>query len=324
MRSSLKILGLAAVAAFGFMSAAYADEPYLGVYLIDETENKDGAVIEGVKGDSPAGKAGLKKGDLIVAFNGKKTPNGKALIEAITSASPGATVEMIASRDGWQRKMSLTLGRSNPEAESETPAAKPDPAPSGGSGFLGVYLAPGEGEGAHVDGTVRGSPARKAGLKKGDVITSINGKSVGNEQDLIAVLGQSRVGAKVDLVVRREGWDKRVSITLGVRSEEPPASPEQPEAPEQPSAEGKSGYLGIAIEESNGKVVVDEVEAGSPAEKGAMKKGDVIVSVNGSPVASGSDLGGVLSKCSAGDTVTMVIERGGWKRTIKITLGTRP
>ena len=67
---TLKVLALASFLFVGFIAGASAAEPYLGVYLVDEMDSKNGAVVEDVKAGSPAAAAGLKKGDVITKFNG--------------------------------------------------------------------------------------------------------------------------------------------------------------------------------------------------------------------------------------------------------------
>lgn len=323
---TLKILALALSVGLGVATSAFAGGAYVGVYLIEETENTKGAVIEGVKEGSPAAKVGLKKGDLIVKFNGKKTPNGAALIKQIMKAEAGAKVEVVAERDGWRRKFSMTLGANNPEAaeRSKPKKAPKSTAKSSEPGFLGIYLAQGEGKGAVVDGTVKGSPAREVGLKKGDVIVGIGDKRVETEQDLIAQLQGSKVGDKINLRVAREGWVKKVTVTLGRRPAREDAQPAPKPTPKPaPKAEKQPGFLGVALNEANGKVTIDEVSAGSPADKSALKKGDVILSINGAAISSIDGLAKVMTGKYAGDELTIVISRDGWKRTVKLTLGVR-
>lgn len=321
MRSNWKTMALALALTFGMSGFAFAGDAYLGVYLVDEKDGTNGAVVEGVKEGSPAAKAGIKKGDLILDFNGTKTPNGHSLIDALGGAKAGDKVAMTVSRGGWGKKVELTLGGNNPEAEKTEPAKK-GPAPKAGqTGFLGIYLKPGQGKGAIIDGTVKGSPARKAGLKQDDVIVGINGKQVNDEQVLIEVLRATKPGDKITLKVARGGWAKDVEIVLGNR----PAPEDNNDTPKaapgpKPSAK-KRGFLGVALDEKNGQVVIDEVQAGSPADKAALKKGDVVLAVNGTKIGSIDDLAKAMKGLYAGDTLDLVISREGWKRNLKVTLG---
>jgi S1-C subfamily serine protease len=324
MMRTLKTFALVVALALGTCTQAFADSPYLGVYLVEETDSKNGALVEGVKEGSPAHKAGIRKGDIILKYNGVATPNGATLIKQILASNPGGKVTMVASRNGWNKNVQLTLGSSNPEA-APTPAPKATPQ-GNNPGFLGVYLAGGDGKGAHVDGTVKDSPARKMGLKKGDVIVGVNGKSVSDEQDLIAQLKGLKAGTKLKLRVVRDGWGKDVNITLGARPARPapegttPAPKKATPKKATPKSANKRGVFGVALDETKAGVVVDEVQAGSAADKGAIVKGDVVIAVNGKKIGSIDDFAAALKGKMAGETLTVVISRDGWKRTVKVTL----
>jgi putative serine protease PepD len=86
--------------------------------------------------------------------------------------------------------------------------------------YVGVRIA-GVTGGARITQVVSGSPAAKAGLKVGDVITAFNGKPVTSADELTAAVSAARVGQKVPVTVRRSGAAKHLSLTLGVQ----PASP---------------------------------------------------------------------------------------------------
>ena len=133
-----------------------------------------------------------------------------------------------------------------------------------------------------------------------------------------------RMCDKINLRVAREGWVKKVTVTLGRRPAREDAQPAPKPTPKPaPKAEKQPGFLGVALNEANGKVTIDEVSAGSPADKSALKKGDVILSINGAAISSIDGLAKVMTGKYAGDELTIVISRDGWKRTVKLTLGVR-
>ena len=68
--------------------------------------------------------------------------------------------------------------------------------------------------------------------------------------------------------------------------------------------------------------VVKEVVAGSAAEKAGIQPGDIVISVNGVPISSSSDLTATIRSLAAGTTTDLVIVRGGKPQTITVTLGT--
>ncbi|HEY2355415.1 MAG TPA: trypsin-like peptidase domain-containing protein [Gaiellaceae bacterium] len=81
--------------------------------------------------------------------------------------------------------------------------------------YMGVRIADATGGGAQITVIVSNSPADKAGLKKGDVVTAYDGKSILNADALTALVTQSSVGDKVTLTVHRGGQTKSITLTLG-------------------------------------------------------------------------------------------------------------
>jgi S1-C subfamily serine protease len=100
-----------------------------------------------------------------------------------------------------------------PEAEpSETPEFANQPSPD--QPFLGVLVVPSEAEGALVETVEPGSPARKAGVKIGDLITKINDREVTDGADLISTIRGHKPGDEITLVVEREGKKLEVKTKL--------------------------------------------------------------------------------------------------------------
>ncbi len=83
--------------------------------------------------------------------------------------------------------------------------------------YMGVRIGDGPNGGAEVGRVYAGTPADKAGLKKGDVITAWNGKSILNADALTAYVTQSHPGDSVTITVRRAGATKHLTLTLGVQ-----------------------------------------------------------------------------------------------------------
>ena len=81
--------------------------------------------------------------------------------------------------------------------------------------YMGMRIGDAQNGGAKIGQVVAGSPAAKAGIKMGDVITAYNGKSILNADALTAYVTQSRVGDTVTLTVRRGGETKHLTLTLG-------------------------------------------------------------------------------------------------------------
>jgi len=299
---------------------------YLGVYLTEDAEGRDGALIEDVAPDSPAAAAGVRKGDLVVRCDGAAIANSAALIPTLVAGSPGQRLALVVSRDGWLKELSVELA-ARPGAAA-APPAKPE-APEQERGFLGIYLRQGEGGDPIVDGVMRDSPAAKAGLRVGDLIHSVDGQKVADPSALIGALSGRAPGEQVTFGVRRGDAEVTVEATLGRRGAVAPPAPEA--APSKPAAppsasEGRKPYVGFALLDDQGKgpLRVDDVRANSPAERFGMRPGDTILEVEGTAVRTIGDFVKALGGKFAGDTVRLRIERDGWRSDVRLTLGAQP
>ena len=126
-------------------------------------------------------------------------------------------------------------------------------------------------KGALVGQVVEGSPAERAGIKAGDVITSINGKPVTSSSDTRNTIGMMRIGEKIDIGLIRDGKPRKVTAVIGER--------------DSVTASG-AGEMHEAFEgatfgnaESNGGVVIRSVAEGSPAQENGLRANDVILAV---------------------------------------------
>jgi len=86
-----------------------------------------------------------------------------------------------------------------------------------GGAWLGIEMAPASASGVGIDHVVRGSPADKAGIVSGDVLTSVDGAAVASPTDVLRAVGGHAAGETVTVVVRRGGQTRSVSVTLAVR-----------------------------------------------------------------------------------------------------------
>ncbi len=211
-----------------------ADRAYLGVYV--EGENDGGGVKLGdIVPGSPAEKAGLQSGDVIVALGDRTIGSEEELRDAIAAAGVGKKVKVTFLRDGEKRRTSARLDKAPEELEvageesaeegaeiAEAPAfplpvevAPLEPMQEGA--FLGVQLQAGDGEGATVTAVVDGSPAQKAGVEVGDVILKVDSDDVSSVESLVEMVQGHQAGDTVRLTVERGGERKRIKATLGAR-----------------------------------------------------------------------------------------------------------
>ena len=144
-----------------------------------------------------------------------------------------------------------------------------------------------------------GSPAEKAGLQPGDVITNINGAPVHNGSDLVNPIAETPIGQSVQIRFVRNKQAKEISLTVADRSKIFPRPTEDAdEKPDQPEEPAK---FGLRVEELTpdlahkigmsklSGVVVTEVEPASFAEDVDFARGDVILEINHAPITSMAD-----------------------------------
>ena len=194
-----------------------------------------GVVLGKIVPDSPAAKAGLKENDVVTELNGQRVEGAAQFRRMIHEIPAGRSIQLTVWRDGRTQTISATLGKSE-EGRHRMKMVAPTPGmfsfrmpempdiPSmewngnmvfgGGqprlgidaedlSGQLGAFFGAPDGEGILVRDVNSGSPAEKAGVKAGDVITSLNGERIRSVGEL-----REKLSAKRD--------DKDRTVKLGV------------------------------------------------------------------------------------------------------------
>ena len=168
---------------------------YLGVTIQDLTpelakgfglDQPYGALVAEVAENSPALRAGLKEGDVIVGVQGRDVKNGGALRNAIGLLAPGAKTALTVQRDGKRQTIDVTIG--NRAAPADLRRYGLEVAPLNAELAERLGLRPGSG--IMIRGVTPGSAAAEAGLRPGEVITSVNRKPVQGPRDLRGVSGR--------------------------------------------------------------------------------------------------------------------------------------
>jgi Do/DeqQ family serine protease len=134
--------------------------------------------------------------------------------------------------------------------------------------------------GALVGGVEKDTPADKAGIKAGDVITAINGQAVQGASDVRNKVGLTPVGTTLDLTILRGSDTKRIKVSIGKPAEAQKVALE----------EAKPAVKGATFSETDKGVTVTDVEMGSPAWRAGLRPKDVVVGVNRKPVNSVDEL----------------------------------
>ena len=245
-------------------SFAFSGGSYLGVEIREVTnENYSELGLSEVRGvsvskvleNSPADKAGIRTGDVIVGFNGESVTSTRKLTRLISEVAPDHTVNLTVVRGGSEISLPVTIGkRERPGLMSGTyvfptlPDVPDVPFPpiapkldlpnlkvlpeGAGENFvwslgarrtigigvsslskqLGDHFGVQDGKGILVTNVEEDSPASRAGLKAGDIITEANGKAVDGTGDLMRILSEEKEG-DVTLTIVRDRNRRSVTVT---------------------------------------------------------------------------------------------------------------
>ncbi|HUV39051.1 MAG TPA: PDZ domain-containing protein, partial [Planctomycetota bacterium] len=185
------------------MPAAAPDETQLGVM----TEPAPGGVrLAGVLEGTPAEKAGLRAGDVILRVDDVRVQNPVELHNELQKHKPGDKLSIALQRDGRDMVVEVTLDR------PRQPVVRVRRFPQGA--FLGI-----EGEdtadGLRVKRVVEDSPAAAAGLKEGDIILRADRKDLAGLNDLREIIRGHKPDDALAMIVRRDGREMDVNVKLG-------------------------------------------------------------------------------------------------------------
>jgi serine protease Do len=164
--------------------------------------------------------------------------------------------------------------------------------------------------GALVNDVVAGSPAAKAGIQQGDVITAFGGTTMKDVRQLQRTVGETPIGKRVEVELYRDGKPLKVFVTTAP-AESAPAQTQNP-------SEREAGTLGLSVEELGAEmrsrgmsgVVVSDLEQGGVAEESGIQRGDVIVSVNQKKVRNLAEYQKAMKEAGSRGSVALLIRRG--------------
>lgn len=152
--------------------------------------------------------------------------------------------------------------------------------------------------GALVQQVVEGGSADKAGIKAGDVITSINGRAIANGADLRNSIGLLRIGEKVEIGLIRDGKSQRVATVVGERA----GSDADASAQIHPALEGAT----LRDAEGNVGVLVQTIAEGSPASQ-MLRPNDIIIGIGRQRIANIEQLRAAIRSANG---FAMHVQRG--------------
>lgn len=248
--------GLAAPAAFAqnarrAITIQRSGTSYLGIGAVEVTPERArslnlreerGVEVAHVEDDSPAAKAGIKQGDVVLEYNGDKVEGVDQFIRLVRETPPGRQVKMTVWRNAATENLTLTVGArrgtviETPGGPVTIPTMPPLPPidiprfemsyQSPLIGIEGESLAPqgqladffGVQDGVLVKSVVRNSPAEKAGLKAGDVIIKVDDSKVTTPREITSVLRSNRSKTNFTLTVVRGKREMPVTVTIPDRN----------------------------------------------------------------------------------------------------------
>ncbi len=245
-------------------SAGFTGEPpqektrskkgWLGVSIQDVSKSlaeeynlktEDGAYVSDVQEESPADSAGIRKGDVIIEFGGRKIYDADDLAKSVSRTEPGTRSTVVVLRGGERKSITLAVGklpRRSGYAWSMGDGMKFRMF-HGGGGMLGIstialgeqlakYFGAPNDEGVLVESVKKGSPAEKAGILAGDVLLKVGSRSIDEVSDIWKALDKFDEGDKVDVEVLRKGARKTMKVEMEEMEDGPwGAIPMVPPAP---------------------------------------------------------------------------------------------
>jgi len=226
---------------------------WLGIEIAEVTPEKAkelklssvrGVIVDGVEPDSPAAKAGIKEKDVITQYDGQPVEGAVQFRRLIRETPPGRSVKLEISRGGSLQNISVELGdrtevyvrkmkgkmrdfggaysfsMPNVEELRDMPEVMDPRTPILGinaedlTSQLGSYFGAPNNAGILVREVRAGTPADRAGLKAGDVITKVEGKEVRTLADLRAQLREKSNQASVNMSILRKGSEIAVTVPI--------------------------------------------------------------------------------------------------------------
>lgn len=227
--------------------AQCAARGWLGVYIQDVTaelmeamdlKSLKGVLINDVIDDSPADKAGLARGDVVIEFNQEKIVDADQFVKLVRKIKPDDVANIVVIRDGEEKTIEVKIGKRKKEDIYRLTVKPPlikkgrvkildlGESTHGKIGAtlwdlneqLGQYFGVEDGEGALIAELDEDGSAYEAGLRAGDVIVEMDGEKIEEKEDVLDVLSDKEEGDEVTVQILRRG--SKQNFTVEVAEEE--------------------------------------------------------------------------------------------------------
>jgi S1-C subfamily serine protease len=306
-----------------------------------------GVLVVKVEPQSPAAAAGIARGDIILAVDGADVATVAEVQEAVTSKKPGDEVKVTVRHGDAKRTLTAELGELNGRAylgvyfeATSSAAVQPPVRPDAGTGVMPPSgNGPGNGPdtrnmprlavpgstAAWIVTVIAESPAEKAGLAPGDLVTAVDGVAFDAKNDLAALLNAHKPGDTVVLAVLGEdGAARDVTVSLGENAQDK-AKPwlgveyrmASRLADKVPWSDRMQMMAGVRV---------TAVTADGPAAKAGIAQGDLLTTVDGTAVRTAQQIIGEVGKHKPGDTMKVNVVRAadGSNAEVVVTLAENP
>ncbi|MBE0597344.1 MAG: PDZ domain-containing protein, partial [Desulfuromonadales bacterium] len=169
-----------------------------------------------------------------------------------------------------------------------------------------------EAKGALVSEVIINSPAAKAGIRPGDVILFFSGKPVTSVGDLPRIVAATPVGDQVNVGIHRDGKRLEVAVTVAKMEDQPRKEP----------ATGALETLGLTVSDitpeaqryyrlkKGSGALVTAIDPVGPAAEANLRPGDLIVEINGQPVANADSFSKLVAQAKPGTVLRLLVQRG--------------
>lgn len=272
-----------------------ADRPLIGIYT---GHSRNGVSISSTVDGGGAAAAGLEAGDVITAINGQSLKNVHDLQRELSKYQGGQQVAVTYLRYDQPRQVNVTL-KAKPNISPDRP-------------LIGIYPESNNGTGIRVDDISASGGAVSAGIRSGDIITSINANAINSLTDLKAELSKYKAGDQVQVAFTRDGQVQQTTVTLKERTNNPPANFSRDRDP-------CAVFIGVNLSSTgpDGRgVFVSNIIDDTPAQEYGVQSRDVILALDDVRVNTFNELLHERNKHEPNDYFTLTVMREGREMTI--------